>query len=174
MKLNKREMILVLLTGAVVALAFILMPLAGQWSARQAQIKVLRAKVLEGQQLVKREDGIRSHWSEMQSNSLAANPSAAEQQFLKALDEWSRSAGVELTSLMPQWKNESTNYLTLACRVETAGDMATLSRFLYSLEKGPLALKLDGVELTSRDALGQQMTLGLELNGLALLAPAKK
>jgi hypothetical protein len=75
---------------------------------------------------------------------------------------------------MPQWKNESTNYLTLACRVETAGDIGTLSKFLYELERGPLALKLDSVELGSRDAAGQQMTLGLEINGLALLPRNQK
>ena len=178
MKIENRQQFLVLLTLATVALYvsvnFILTPLGGWWSARQTQIKNLRVQVSEGQMLIKREAGIRSRWTEMQANALPPNPSAAEQQFLKALDGWARGAGVDLTSLTPQWKNDSTNYLTLACRAETTGDMATLSRFLYSLEKGPLALKLDTVELTSRDAAGQQMTLGLELNGLALLTHAKK
>ena len=103
------------------------------------------------------------------ANALPANASLAEQQLLKAVDSWSRSSGVEITSLMPQWKNDSTNYLTLACRVETAGDLGTLSRFLYDLEKGPLALRLDAVELSSHDNTGQKMTLGLEINGLALI-----
>ena len=174
MKLNKREMTMVLLTVAVVAVAFILMPLAGQWSARQVQIKDLRAKVAEGQKLVNREAGIRSRWSEMQSNALAANTSQAEQQFLKALDGWARDTGAELTSIMPQWKNDSKDYLTLACRVEAAGDLGSLSKFLYAVEKGPLAVKLDSIELTARDASGQLMTLGLELNGLALSANNKK
>ena len=38
-----------------------------------------------------------------------------------------------------------------------------------TLKKGPLPLRLDTVELSSHDANGQQMTLGLEINGLALL-----
>jgi hypothetical protein len=75
---------------------------------------------------------------------------------------------------MPQWKNESTNYLTLACRVETAGDLGTLSRFLYSLEKGPMALRLDSVELSAHDKDGLQMTMSAEINGLALTLPDKK
>ena len=173
MKIENRQQFLVVLTIAAFALLvgvnFILEPLGGWWSARQAQLKELRTQVGEGRQLIKREAGIRSRWSAMQANALPANSSAAEQRFLKALDGWSRDAGAELTSIMPQWKNDSTNYLTLACRVETAGDLGTLSKFLYALEKGPMALKLDSVELTARDATGQQMTLGLEINGLALL-----
>ena len=178
MKIENRQQFLVVLTIAVVALFvavnFSLEPLGGWWSSRQAQIKALQKQVSEGQQLSKRETGVRSRWNWMQVNALPANPSQAEQRFLKALDGWSREAGAELTSIMPQWKSDSTNYLTLACRVESAGDLATLSKFLYALEKGPMALKVDSVELTSRDAGGQQMTLSLEINGLALMASDKK
>ena len=70
---------------------------------------------------------------------------------------------------MPQWKNDSTNYMTLNCRVEASGNLGTLSQFLYNIEKGPMALKLDSVELSAHDDTGQQLTLGLQISGLALL-----
>ena len=178
MKIENRQQFLVVLTVAAFALLvgvnFILEPLGGWWSSRQAQLKELRTKVAEGGQLIKREAGIRSRWTEMQANALPANTSLAEQKFLTAVDSWSRGSGAEVTSLMPQWKNESTNYLTLACRVETSGNLDTLSRFLYDLEKGPMALRLDSVELSARDKEGQQMTLSTEINGLALIQPDKK
>ena len=178
MKIKNRQEFLVMLTVAAFALLvgvnFILEPLGGWWSARQTQIKELRTKVTEGQQLIRRESGIRSRWKEMSANALPANTSLAEQKLLTAVDGWSRSSGAEVTSLMPQWKNESTNYLTLTCRVETAGNLGTLSRFLYDLERGPLALRLDSLELTARDKEGQQMTLSTEINGLALVQPEKK
>jgi len=177
-KIKNRQEFLVMLTVAAFALLvgvnFILEPLGGWWSARQTQIKELRTKVIEGQQLIRRESGIRSRWKEMSANALPANTSLAEQKLLTAVDGWSRSSGAEVTSLMPQWKNESTNYLTLTCRVETAGNLGTLSRFLYDLERGPLALRLDSLELTARDKEGQQMTLSTEINGLALVQPEKK
>jgi len=177
-KIKNRQEFLVVLTIAAFALLvgvnFILEPLGGWWSARQTQIKELRTKVTEGQQLIRRESGIRSRWKEMSANALPANTSLAEQKLLTAVDGWSRSSGAEVTSLMPQWKNESTNYLTLTCRVETAGNLGTLSRFLYDLERGPLALRLDSLELTARDKEGQQMTLSTEINGLALVQPEKK
>ena len=93
---------------------------------------------------------------------------------MKAIDGWSRDSGAAITSIMPQWKNDSTNYMTLDCRVETDGDINSLSKFIYDIEKGPLPLLLDSVVLSSHDASGQQMTLGLEINGLALLQNDKK
>jgi len=177
-KIKNRQEFLVVLTIAAFALLvgvnFILEPLGGWWSARQTQIKELRTKVTEGQQLIRRESGIRGRWGDMTANALPANTSLAEQKLLTAVDGWSRTSGAEVTSLMPQWKNESTNYLTLTCRVETSGDLGTLSKFLYDLERGSMALRLDSLELTARDKEGQQMTLSTEINGLALIQPDKK
>jgi Tfp pilus assembly protein PilO len=178
MKIKSRQDLLVMLTIAVVALAilvnFIIPPLQNWWTSRSAQIKDLHAKITEGNQLIRREAGIRSHWDDMRANALPASTSLAEQQVLKAFDGWRGDTGVELTSIMPQWKNDSTNYMTLTCRVEASGDVSTLSRFIYDIEKGPMALRLDTVELSTHDNLGQQLTLGLEVNGLALLQQDKK
>ena len=52
--------------------------------------------------------------------------------------------------------------------MEASGDLGTLSRFLYDLEKDPMALKLESVELTARDNTGQQLTLDLHISGLVL------
>ena len=110
----------------------------------------------------------------MRGIALPANTSLAEQQLLKSFTAWSGDSGADLTSIMPQWKNDSTNYMTLGCRVEASGSLGTLSRFLYAVEKGPLALRIDTVELTTHDNTGQQLTLGLEVNGLALMQQDKK
>jgi Tfp pilus assembly protein PilO len=173
MKVKSRQDFLVVLTIAVVALYaavnFIFSPLQNWWSDRQAQLTSLREKVKNGNQLIRRETSLRSHWAEMQTNALAPVMSQAEQQFLNAMDGWSRNSGATITSIMPQWKVESTNYMTLDCRVETEGDLGAVSKFIYEAEKGPLAVRLDTVELSAHDNTGQQFTLGLEINGLALL-----
>ena len=177
MKIENRQQFLVALTIGAAALLigvnFICEPLANLWSARSAQIKQLRAKVSDGKLLIQREAGLRSRWSEMSTNALPNNPSLAEQQVLKAFDNWSRDSGAEISSIMPQWKNDSTNYMTLNCRVEASGNLGTLSQFLYNIEKGPTALKLDSVELSAHDNTGQQLTLGLQISGLALIPQTK-
>jgi Tfp pilus assembly protein PilO len=178
MKIQNRQQFLVALTIGVAALYvgvnFIIQPLGSWWSSRQKQIAELREKVKDGRAMISREQAIRSHWTDMQANALPVNTSLAESQLLKAVDEWSRTSGADVTSLMPQWKIESTNYMTLSCRVETAGDLGTLSKFLYDLEKGPMALHLDAIELGTRDKEGQQLTMSVELNALALNTPEKK
>ncbi len=178
MKIQNRQQFLVALTIAALALLisvdFIFTPLAGWWHSRSAQIKDLRDKVSNGQQLIRREAGIRSHWSDMQGGALPANNSLAEQRFLKALDSWRNETGVELTSITPQWKSDSTNYMTLACHIELGGNLGSLSRYLYDLEKGQLALHVDTVQLNTHDNTGQQLTLGLDVDGLALTQPEKK
>jgi len=178
MKIENRQQFLIVLTVGAVALLvgvnFIFQPLSNLWSARSAQIKELHAKVSEGKILAQREAAIRSRWDQMSANVLPANSSLAEQQVLKAFDSWSRATGAEISSVMPQWKNDSTNYMTLNCRVEASGSLGTLSQFLYNIEKGPAALKLDSVELSAHDNTGQQLTLGLQIRGLALLLQNQK
>jgi hypothetical protein len=178
MKIKNRQDFLVVLTivaaGLFVGVNFVLTPLQHWWSDRQAQVRQLREQVSEGHQLIRRDSVIRGKWADMQANSLPASAPDAEQQFLKAMDNWSRDSGATISSIMPQWKSDSTNYMTLDCRVEAGGDLNALSRLIYDIEKGPMPLRLDSVELSSHDNSGQVMTLGLEINGLALLQNDKK
>jgi Tfp pilus assembly protein PilO len=173
MKVENRQQVLIVLTAAVVALwlgdLIIFEPLGKLWSSRSAQIKELSTKVKDGGQMIKNEARYHARWDNMRTNALAADPSLAGQQVIAAFDNWSRSSGAEVTSIMPQWKNDSTNYMTFNCRVEASGTMGALSQFLYDIEKGPMALKLDSVELSAHSDTGQQLTLGLQISGLALL-----
>ena len=99
-KIKDRQQFLIVLTLAAVALFvgvnFILTPLTGWWEGRATQIKDLRAKVKNGQSLVRREAYIRGDWDNMRTNALPANTSLAEHQLLNAVDDWSRRSGVEI------------------------------------------------------------------------------
>lgn len=177
MKIENRQQFLVALTIGVAALYigvnFIATPLSGVWSARAARIKNLRTQISEGKTLVQRESYVRDHWKSMTSHAFPDNPSLAEQQLLKSFDTWSGETGAQISSIMPQWKNDSTNYMTLNCHVEASGNLGALSQFLYRIEQGPAALKLDSVELGAHDPTGQQLTLGLQISGLVLIPTTK-
>jgi Tfp pilus assembly protein PilO len=178
MKIKNRQEFLVMVTIGVVVLAvvvnFILPPIQGWWSDLQKQISDLRDEIKDGKVMIARAKFTRDHWNDMRENSLPASAPDAEQRFLKAIDNWSRDSSAEITSITPQWKSESTNYMTLNCRVEADGDLNSLSKFIYDIEKGPMPLRLDTVELSSHDNSGQVMTLGLDINGLALLQNNQK
>lgn len=177
MKTENRQQFLIIATIAVAALfvgeRFVFEPLVGWWKERSAKIVELRKQVSNGNMMKQREQGIRSHWEQMRTNTLPNNTSLAEQEVLKAMDNWKRDSGVSIDNITPQWKNDTEDYMTLNCRVDASGDLGTLSRLLYEIEKDPAALKLDSVELSARDKTGQVLQLGLQISGL-VLAPPKK
>ncbi len=172
MQIKNRQQLLIAVSVAVVALfagdRLLLTPLSNAWKARAEQITTLRNKISRGKALMVRERGIRNHWADMQKRSLTNNPSAAEQQVFRAIDSWAQDSGVVINAITPQWKHDSDDYTTYQCRVDAAGDINRLSHFLYRVEREPLALKLESVELGARDKDGQQLSLGLQLSGLML------
>jgi hypothetical protein len=177
MKIENRQQLLMALTIAVGILyaadQAVIEPLYGWWKARLKTVAELRAEVKNGRRLIQREAGLRSRWSQMRTNTLPDNHSLAEQQMLKAFDNWARESGAEVTGITPQWNNDSPDYVTLNCRLEATGDLGTLSRLVYDLEKDPMAFKLESVELSARDNAGQQLTLDLQISGLVLVAQAQ-
>ena len=178
MKIKNRQQLLIIGVIAVAALfagdKVILTPLGNLWTARSKQIAELKKKVESGAQLIQREQSLHNHWNQMRTNTLPVNPSRAEQQLLRAFDRWSQDSKISITSLSPQWKHDSDDYMTLQCRVEAAGNMGAVSRFLYDVEKDPMALRLEIVEISSRDAEGQQLALGLQVSGLVLTPQEKR
>jgi hypothetical protein len=86
---------------------------------------------------------------------------------LKSVDNWTQDSGISFTSIKPQWKQNGDDYVTLECRADAFGDMSSLTRFLYDLEKES-AVRVEDVEISSRDNDGQQLSLGVRFTGLVL------
>jgi Tfp pilus assembly protein PilO len=146
----------------------LLSPLLKTWSARSTRIADLRKQIVDGSRLVQREQSIRNRWQQMSSHALPNNTSAAEQQVVQAIDRCAQNSGVAISAITPQWKHDSDDYTTYECRVDAAGDLDKLNHFLYSIERDPMALKLELLELGARDKEGQQLSLGMQLSGLVI------
>jgi hypothetical protein len=181
MKLNlpDRQRWLVMIAGAGLALLIldrlVFTPLTHIWQAHRAEIARLQNAVATGRGTISRAAQLDRVWSEMQANALPKDPAEAEQDVISAVDRWGRANNVELSSIRPQWKRGATDrYSLLECRVDATGTLATLSHFLYELERSPLALRVDSVELTARDESGQKLSLGLIVSGLRLSALERK
>jgi acetolactate synthase small subunit len=170
--------VLLIIAGAIIGLYLadrvVFTPLAKGWKARSERITQLRKQVGDAEQLIKREASIRERWKKMQAGVLPANNSVAEEQVLKAFDAWSQSSRVSILGITPQWRKDSDDYRTLECRVEASGDLATLSRFLHEIERDPLGVRLQSVELSARDTRGQQLSLGLQLSGVVFTFQEEK
>ena len=178
MPIKNRQQLLILAALAGLALlvgdSLILTPMGKAWKARAATIVELRQQVEKGDRLVKHEASYRMSWARMQTNTLPSNPSLAEQKVLQAFDKWSQDSRISVNSITPQWKRDSDDFTTLQCRVDVTGTVGTLSRFLFAIEQDPMALKIESMEITSRDKEGAQLSMGLQLSGLVLNLPEEK
>jgi hypothetical protein len=171
---KSREQLLGILAVTAVLLMvgdkFIVQPLTAGWAARNKRIADLEKQVAEGTGKLDRERAIRDRWTAMRATALTNNVSAAESQALRAFERWGRDANVTVSGLKPAWKKTSDReeHQTLECRADATGSLSSLARFLYQIEKDPLAMKVDVVELTTRDTEGRNLTLSLQLSGLVL------
>jgi hypothetical protein len=172
MQIKNRQQMLMWVAGIAFALllgdSLVFTPLVKLWKARSERLVELRKKVGDGEKLLQRDASLRSRWANMQTNALPVNASLAEQQVLTAFDKWSQEARISVNSITPQWKRDNDDHTTLGCRVDASGSVGTLARFLYNIEKDPMALKIESVEVTARDKEGQQLSLGLQVSGLVL------
>jgi hypothetical protein len=175
MKLNlpKRQRWLAIGAGTMVALfildSVLFTPLTKTWQAHAAEIQGLQKSVAHGRSVIERAGETERVWAEMQKNALPKDPAQTEQDMISALDRWGRADSIELGSIRPQWKHgASDRYSLLECRVDATGSLAALSHFVYELERSPLALRIESVELNARDDSGQKLTLALIVSGLRL------
>jgi hypothetical protein len=172
MPTDNRQKLLIIVAIAVGALffgdKFLLTPLMDAWSARAKRITTLRNDVARNKAMVARERSIRNHWADWQGKTLTNDISMAEQQVNQAIDRWAQETGVAIAAVTPQWKSENDDYQTYECRIDAASDIRRLMQFLYRVEREPMALKIESVELAARDKEGQQLSMGLQFSALVL------
>ena len=168
---NRQHLLAILAISAVAILAgdkFVLSPLIANWKERTERIADLKKSVNQGTLLVAREQSIRERWDGMRTNTLSSNVSVAENEVLRAFERWSQESRISITSIKPQPRRDADDYMTLEFRADAFGSLEALTRFLYDVEKDPLALKIEAVEISTRDNEGQQLSLALQVSGLIL------
>lgn len=175
MKIRSRQELLLLIAGLTIAVLacdrLVITPLMRTWKERAAQIKLLEGSISKGQSLRDRDSALRERWEAMRTNSLPSDASTAENALLQAFERWARESRISVTSIKPQWKRGTENYLELECQADASGTMETLSRFLHHVEKDPMAVKIKELTIASRDKDGQQLNLALQVSGLVLNTP---
>ncbi|MBM3335086.1 hypothetical protein FJY63_10540 [Candidatus Sumerlaeota bacterium] len=173
MALRKREQWLALAAlicvGAFAGDRFVASPLASLWKERTKRIAELGQQLSTGSALVEREEAIRNRWDTMKEQALPKDTSVAEKQVLQAMNEWIGTSRLAVSSVRPRWIEEKgQTHKTIECRVVAEGELASVARFMYELERDPMALRLEEVEITSREDRGQKLSLSLRFTGLVL------
>lgn len=176
MQIKDRQKFLLIIAavamGLLIADNFVFEPLIAGWKARSEKLEALENSVRSAKSLIMNEAGIRRNWSGKKDNMLPANNSQAEAIMLDAFDRWQRSSGISRTSYRTQWKSgEDDSYMTLECHADFSGSLRTITEFLYQMEKDPMAIQLENMQLASRDNNGRDMTLSLQVSSVQLAPP---
>jgi hypothetical protein len=173
MKIDNRQRLLAVLAIVIVALfvadRMIITPLLESWRTRSAAITELRKSIEKGNALIQREAHTRGRWNEVRRSTLPVNASQAEKELFTAFEKWSADSRVSISSIRPQWKKGATeDYSVLECRVDAAGSLPVLAKFLHNIESSPIAVRTESVEFTGRDNNGEQIALGLLISAVRL------
>ena len=175
MNLNKRQqleaIVVIVMVGLFIADKLVFTPLMRSWDDRSKRIAKLEERVRDGEATQKQEQTLRRQWENIRTNTLSSAKPEAESQMLKAFERWSQAGGVSVSSIRPQWKEAEDDYKTLECRADVAGNLQAITRFLFQIERDPLGVKVDSMELTTRNSEGSQLALVLQVSGLLLNPP---
>jgi hypothetical protein len=172
---EQRQRWLALAAAAAVAILvldrMVLTPYARSWRERAAEIEQLELKVSRGRSLLERADFLEQRWHRMQRDALAPRRPAAEETVLKQSAKWARESHVRFTSLTPQWRQPEPGYEVLECRAGLGGNLEAIVRFLYALERDPVAIRIEEFQLAADDEQGRRLNLNLRFSGLRLVRP---
>ncbi len=173
MELKNRERLLALTAllcfGLWASDQLIFTPMHNLWIERAEAIAVLEESLSKGLLLIKREDAMKERSQFMRVHDLPDDVAVAENQVLKSVERWVQTSGLQLTSFKPRWIQEDDDYFRLECRAAAMGDIETVAKFLYELERDSLALKVEEIEIASRDDDGSQLSLGVIFSGLRFI-----
>ncbi len=177
MKTNSREKTLAIAVALSLAVLigdqYVLTPLQKLWSQRSGRIASLKQQLEKGKVRLGREQFLHARWNSMRTNTLPADVSVAESKLQVAVDQWRQASSITVSSIKPQWKQNLEDYSLLECQTETAGNMQSVARYLYAMEKDPLPLQIENVAIVSRDNEGQQLTLHASFTALQLTNTSK-
>ena len=177
MKTNEREKLLVLAAALAIGLlagdSYVRAPLYKFWQHRSERIEKLKKDLSKADFQLGRERMLHSTWERMKTNTLPTDVTVAENKIQRAVDQWERASKASVNSIKTQWKKTSDEYTTLECQADAVGSMPAIARFIYEMERDPMALKIEDIDITARDNNGQQLALAMRFSGLQLTPKSK-
>ena len=173
MQIKNRQQFLTIVTLTAVGLlaldSIVRPPLMKLWNDRAKEIRTLKNQVNDGNREKSQKDFFQKRWAEIQGASLPNDMTAAEQQLYNGLNGWLLFSYANLGGVAPTWRPvNDPAYKILECRVDVSGSIDQLARFLYSLETDPMALKVQSIEMTTKDANGTVINMGVQVSALVL------
>jgi len=178
-QIKNRQQLLTILTLTVIGLLvldkIVSPPLTKLWKGRADRITKLQNDVKHGEILRRNKESLRGRWAKIQAGTFPNDPTEAQQKLFSGLSHWMETSGISPDNIAPNWKpGADASFKIVECRVDASGSIDQLSQFLYALETDPMALKVDSIEMTAKNASGSTIALGVQVSGLVLTGQEPK
>ena len=107
-------------------------------------------------------------WNEMTGTSLQADGSTAESQIIRAVDDWAKQSGLNLSSVKPERAEKEKQFMKITFRANATGNMAAISRFMWSLQTSKAPIRVTDLSITTRRDGFDDLSLDLGISTLYL------
>ena len=120
-------------------------------------------------------------WRTYFRDNLNSTNTIAEDEVLRAIENWTGDSGILLMSVKPQWQNheyeflgkeiaenKTYSYKTYDVRLVAEGTMQEAVEFVHAIESDELPLKIEQLELASREKTGKLVSVSVHFTGLQL------
>lgn len=174
MVLTKRERVIALITGVVVAAlignTFILDPMLGKLEQVENEKLLLLAEVNEAQDLFDRRRLREREWKTMLSDGMRSD-AEAESRIARVLDDWSEDARLVLSSVKPERVASEKGLKEMTFSVVGTGSLEAVARFLWQVETTALPVKVKDMQLSAMSESGDSMSLQLRVSAIYFGTP---
>jgi Tfp pilus assembly protein PilO len=176
MVLTKRERVIAIITGVVVAAlignAFVLDPMLGKLEQVENEKLLLLAEVNEAQDLFDRRRLMERKWKAMLSDGMRSD-SEAESRVARVLDDWSEGARLVLSSVKPERVASEKGLKEMTFSVVGTGSLEAVARFLWQVETTALPVKVKDMQLSAMSESGDSMSLQLRVSAIYFGTPER-
>jgi type II secretory pathway component PulM len=188
MILSRRERYIVIGTVAVVGLLALdrlfLTPMLERRQVLDAQMRQATEEMTRANGLFTNSPRVNRKWNELTAQTLKTDGSNAESQIIRAVGDWAREAGLNLSSVKPERaeavkpergeKDKQVTFMKITFRANATGNMAAISRFMWRLQTSKVPVRVTDLSITTlRDGV-DDLSLDLGISTLYLpLEPAK-
>ena len=168
--LSQREKLLTILVAAVIGLLtldrYVISPLWAGALSLADQRQQLLSQLDQARRLIETQPRLEARWRAMVDAGLTDNPAEAESQFLSALRDWSEQAGLALASIKPERAKVEKDLGELRFVAVGQGKMRAVARFLWLVESAEMPVRINKLQVASRQEGDQTLSMTLHLSTL--------
>src|SRR3954465_7510660 len=172
MILSRRERYIVIATVAVVGFLaldqLVLTPLFDRREVVQAQSRQKVEELDRANALFTNRARLNRKWIEMTGTSLQADGSTAESQIIRAVGDWARESGLNLSSVKPERAEKEKQFMKITFRANATGNMAAISRFMWRLQTSKVPVRVTDLSITTRRDGVDDLSLDVGISTLYL------